>query len=303
MLRLCLALVLATVPLAGFGATCTWAAASGNWSAAANWSACADAPGPSTRSPGAGDVAVVVNGTAMLDASPTVAEFELGSAGIVSVGSGLRTLDVVSALRLAGGKATTSGGQVQVRLHAGGSGSLLAATTLENFVFVENSGTLALGSATGVALTLVCCAELRNMAGGTMTFAGGDSRLYISGGGTLLNNAGATLAVAGNTQFARPAATANNALVQNLGTMTVTGPGTLSMPLGVGVFKQFGSLAITDATLVCSFAAANPASNGVNKNCFGQGRSEYSNGTNRPPGYEDRSTGDVISNGARNTSA
>ena len=48
-----------------------------------------------------------------------------------------------------------------------------------------------------------------------------------------------------------------------------------------------------------SFAAANPASNGVNKNCFGQGRSEYSNGTNRPPGYEDRSTGDVISERAQ----
>src|SRR5262249_12433344 len=115
-----------------------------------------------------------------------------------------------------------------------------------------------LGSASGVALTLICCAELRNMPGGTITFAGGDSRLYFDTGGTLLNNAGATLTISGNAQFARPNATANNATVQNLGTMVVNGPGTLNMPLGVGGFEQFGDLTINNATVVCSYAAANP---------------------------------------------
>jgi hypothetical protein len=44
-----------------------------------------------------------------------------------------------------------------------------------------------------------------------------------------------------------------------------------------------------------SFAGANPDSNGVNKNCFGQGRAEYSNGsTGQPLGK----TGDVISDRA-----
>jgi len=46
-----------------------------------------------------------------------------------------------------------------------------------------------------------------------------------------------------------------------------------------------------------TFAAANPNSNGVNKNCFGQGRSGYSNGTDRGP--TDPTTGQVISDRAQ----
>lgn len=46
-----------------------------------------------------------------------------------------------------------------------------------------------------------------------------------------------------------------------------------------------------------SFGAANPNSNGVNKNCFGQGRSGYSNGTDRPPGGD--TTGAIISQRAQ----
>jgi len=260
MLRTVFALLFLAGPLAASAATCTWNAASGNWSGAANWSNCADAPGPSTRSPGAGDVAVLVNGTANLDASPTVAEFELGSSGILAVVGSTKTFDVTSKLRLSGGKATTILGtnQLLLKLHAGASGSLLAATTLENAVFFENSGTLALGSASGVALTLVCCAEVRNMPGGTIAFAGGNSRLYLKSGAKLVNNLGATLTINGNALIGRADATSNVSTLTNLGAMVVNGPGTLNMPMGVGTFEQFGDLTVNNATIYCSMAASNP---------------------------------------------
>jgi hypothetical protein len=260
MLRLAIALLLVVSPFAASAATCTWNIASGNWSAAANWSNCADAPGPSTRAPGANDIAVLVNGTANLDASPTVAEFELGSNGLLSVVGSTKTFDVTSKLRFAGGKATTILGsnQLLLYLHAGGTGSLLASTILENAVFFENSGALALGSASGVALTLVCCAEVRNMPGATITMAGGNSRLYLKSGPTLVNNAGATLAISGNTLIGRADATSNLSYVKNLGTMVVNGPGTLNMPMGNGTFQQYGDLTVNNATIVCSIAAANP---------------------------------------------
>jgi hypothetical protein len=224
----------------------------------ANWSNCADAPGPSTRTPGAADVAVVANGTANLDASPSVAEFELGNAGIVSVVGPTKTFDVANALRFAGGKATTILGsnQLLLKLHAGGSGSLSAPTTLENAVFFENSGTLALGSASGVGLALVCCAELRNMSGASITFSGGDSKLYLDNGSQLINNAGATLTINGNMTVTRATATAALSTLLNLGTMQVNGPGTLTMALGTGVLKQFGDLTVNNATILCSNAAA-----------------------------------------------
>ena len=249
-------------------ATCTWNVASGNWSAAANWSGCADAPGPSTRSPGATDIAVVVNGTANLDASPTVAEFELGTGSLLSVVGFTKTFDVTSKLRFAGGKATTILGsnQLLLYLHAGATGTLLASTTLENAVFFENSGALALGSASGVALTLACCAEVRNMPGGTITMSGGDSRLYLKSGPTFVNNAGATLTISGNTLIGRADATANLSYLTNLGTMIVNGPGTLNMPMGTGTFKQFGNLTVNNATIVCSLAAANPDKCGYQDN-------------------------------------
>ena len=55
-------------------ATCQWNAASGAWTTPANWTGCADMPGPSTRSPGATDIAVIANGIAQLGVSQTVAE-------------------------------------------------------------------------------------------------------------------------------------------------------------------------------------------------------------------------------------
>jgi len=260
MLRFAVAVLLSVCPLVASAATCTWNVASGNWSAAANWNNCADAPGPSTRAPGAADIAVVVGGTANLDASPTVAEFELGSGGLLSVVGGTKTFDVVSKLRFNGGKATTILGtnQLLLYLHAGGTGSLLASTTLENAVFFENSGALALGSASGVSLTLICCAEVRNMPGGTITMSGGDSRLYLKSGPTLVNNLGATLTINGNALIGRVDATSNGSYLKNLGTMIVNGPGTLNMPMGSGTFQQYGDLTVNNATIFCSFAASNP---------------------------------------------
>jgi len=258
--RIAAAVLLLVFSLVASAATCTWNVASGNWSAAANWGNCADAPGPSTRAPGAADIAVLVNGTANLDTSPTVAEFELGSNGLLSVVGSTKNFDVTSALRLAGGKATTILGtnQLLLKLHAGGTGSLLAATTLENAVFFENSGALTLGSASGVALTLVCCAEVRNMPGGTITISGGDSRLYLKSGPTLLNNLGATLTINGNALIGRADATSNGSYLTNLGTMVVNGPGTLNMPMGIGTFQQYGDLTVNNATILCSLAASNP---------------------------------------------
>ena len=236
-------------------ATCTWNVASGNWSVVANWSGCADAPGPSTRTPGAGDIAVLANGTANLDASPSVAELELGAGGILAVVGGTKTFNVATALRLNGGKATTILGtnQLLLNLAAGGTGSLLAPTTFENAVFFENSGALALGSASGTALTLLVAAEVRNMPGATITMSGGNSHLTLAGSSKLVNNLGATLTITGNTLFDRPPAVATQARLNNLGTMTFTGPGSLSLLLGTGGgFAQWGDFTATDATVVCN---------------------------------------------------
>jgi hypothetical protein len=261
---LALLLILLMLPVAAPAATCTWNVPSGNWSLASNWSGCADAAGPSTRAPGSGDVAVLVDGTADLDISPTVAEFELGSNGVLSVIGSTKTFDVTSKLRFAGGRATTVLGsnQLLLYLHAGGSGSLLAPTTLENAVFFENSGTLTLGSASGVALTLLVASEVRNMPGATATIAGGNSRLYLDGSSQLVNNAGATLTISGNTVLGRATPAPNGATVHNLGTMIVNGPGTLGMPLGgsFSSFRQYGDLTVNNATVVCSQTATDACS-------------------------------------------
>lgn len=252
------------LPLTAHAATCTWNTPSGDWSVASNWSGCADAPGPSTRSPGSNDVAVLVNGTANLDVSPTVAEFELGNNGLLSVVGGTKTFDVNAKLRFAGGHATTVLGtnQLLLNLHASGTGSLLAPTTLENAVFFENAGTLSLGSASGVALTLLVASEVRNMPGATITLAGGNSRVYLDGSSQLVNNAGATLTISGNTTIGRATPAFNGAIVQNLGTMVVNGPGTLNMPLGgnFSALQQYGDLTVHNATIVCSQAATDKCS-------------------------------------------
>jgi hypothetical protein len=96
MTRTLAALWLLLLPVAAPAATCTWNTPSGDWSVASNWNGCADAPGPSTRAPGSADIAVLANGTANLDVSPTVAEFELGSNGLLSVVGFTKTFDVAS---------------------------------------------------------------------------------------------------------------------------------------------------------------------------------------------------------------
>ncbi|WP_395682930.1 Calx-beta domain-containing protein [Dokdonella sp.] len=264
MTRTLATLLLFLLPLAAPAATCTWNTPSGNWSVASNWSGCADAAGPSTRAPGSGDTAVLANGTADLDISPTVAEFELGGNGVLSVVGSTKTFDVTSRLRFAGGRATTVLGsnQLLLYLHAGGSGSLLAPTTLENAVFFENSGTLTLGSAGGTALTLLVASEVRNMAGGTTAIAGGNSRLYLDGSSQLVNNAGAMLTISGNTVIGRATPASNYAIVKNLGTMVVNGPGTLDMPFGgsFSAFQQYGDLTVNNASIVCSQVATDKCS-------------------------------------------
>jgi hypothetical protein len=259
MMRIVFAVCIAAVSTAAPAATCVWNTANGSWSTVANWTGCADAAGPSTRTPGEGDIAVLVDGTANLDVSPTVAEFELGSNGVLFGNGNTQTLEVIHALRFAGGHAKNLLGQnlLFLNLRAGGAGSVLAPTTLENSVFFENSGALALGSAGGTALTLLAACELRNMPGGTITMSGGDSRLYLGGSSKLVNNVGATLTINGNTLIDGPDASASYAIVSNLGAMIVNGPGTLNMPLGnLGSLEQHGDLAVNNATIVCDTLAA-----------------------------------------------
>ena len=255
MSRIVLAACLAVLAPAAEAAVCTWNAASGNWTTVTNWSGCSDGGGPSTRSPGPGDIAVLVNGDANLDTSQTVFEFELGANGVLSVaGSVLPTLEVIHALRLAGGRATNILGtnQLFLKLDAGGTGSLLAPTTFENAVFFENSGAVSLGSTNGTALTLLVASEVRNMAGGTITMSGGDSRLYLGTSSKLVNNADATLTIDGNLLVARPDASPSYGALTNFGTMVVNGPGTLDVPLGnQGRLEQFGDLTVNNATIAC----------------------------------------------------
>lgn len=258
MIRYAIAIWLGLCPLAASAATCTWNASSGNWSVVANWVGCTDAAGPSTRTPGPGDIAVVASGQADLDVDATLAEFEIATSGIVSsIGSGaLRTLTVAAALRLNGGKITTQLGQNQLllALPAGATGSLLAPTTFENATFLENSGTLALGSTNGTALSLLVASQVRNMSGGLMTFSGGDSRLIMSSSSELTNNAGATLAINGNMLVSRPPAAFTVVRLFNFGSMTVSGPGTLNLALGdnSAFFQQSGQLTVSNATLACN---------------------------------------------------
>ena len=87
---------------------------------------------------------------------------------------------------------------------------------------------------------------------------GGDSRLYLNSNAMLVNNAGATLTISGNTLIGRPAPVGTGSHLLNRGTMVVNGPATLNMPMGNGMFQQYGDLTVNNATIYCSIAAANP---------------------------------------------
>jgi hypothetical protein len=256
MLRTSLAFLLAAFAVTAPAATCVWNAANGQWGTVANWDGCADTAGPSTRIPGADDIAILANGTANLDVSPTVAEFELGANGLLYANAGTQTFEIIHALRLAGGYAKNLLGQnlLYMTLRAGGTGTLLAPTTFENSVFFENSGTLTLGSAGGTALTLLAACELRNMPGGSIAFSGGASRLNLGDSSKLINNAGATLTINGDMIVGRPDAAPSSGTLSNLGTMIVNGPGTLAMLQGnqLGHFEQYGDLTVNNATIACN---------------------------------------------------
>ena len=255
MKHLCLAVCLFLFPLTAHAATCVWNSAEGAWGTVANWNNCADSAGPSTRTPGEDDIAILANGIANLDVSPTVAEFELGGNGVLFANGGTQTFEVIHALRFAGGLAKNRLSQnlLFLTLRAGGSGTLLAPTTLEASVMFENSGALSLGSANGTALTLLAACELRNMPGGTITFSGGDSRVNLGTSSRVINNVGATLTINGNMVIGRPDAAPSQGALSNLGTMVINGPGTLNMPLGSngGHLEQFGDLTVNNATIVC----------------------------------------------------
>jgi hypothetical protein len=151
-------------PGASRAAICTWNnPGTGAWTTIANWTGCADAPGPSTRFPGAGDVAVLGGGTATIGGTHTVAELELGAGGLLSATT-TAFVTVSTALRLAGGGTTTQLGlsQLILTLPSGATTTLLASSTFGNATFVENTGVMALGSNSGVALTLSVASELRN---------------------------------------------------------------------------------------------------------------------------------------------
>jgi len=250
--------LLAVAPDPCRAATCVWNSASGNFNTAANWTGCADLPGPSTRSPGVTDIALIANGTAQLNTDQTVAELELGTGGLLSVvGSNLPAVTVSGALRLNGGGTTTVLGTNQLRLvlPVGATGTLLAPSTLNNASFLENRGSLNLGSAVGVALTLSNAARIDNLAGGLVTFAGGNSRLDMFPGTGFENHDGGTVTVSGNLQAGPPTPQTNPAYLRNDGNMTVTGPGTLTIRGsgngGTTRFDQSGSLTIGNATVVC----------------------------------------------------
>lgn len=240
-------------------ATCQWNTPSGSWTVAANWTGCADVPGPSTRSPGPADIAVIANGIAQLTVSQTVAELELAPGGVLSAPAGIPIVTVNQALRLAGGGTTSVLGtsQMRIALAAGGTGTLSATTALDQGSFLENSGTLALGSASGVTLDLRVASTLINHAGGVVTLAGGDSRLLLGPSSELINEAGASFTVTGNALIGEPVPTTGGPRITNQGQFNVNGPGTLTIGGGIGatLFFQLGELTVDNATLACNSAS------------------------------------------------
>jgi hypothetical protein len=167
---------------------------------------------------------------------------------------------VTGALRLNGGGTTTVLGSNQLRLilPPGATGTLLAPSTLNNASFLENSGNLNLGSAAGVALTLSNAARINNLAGGVVNFAGGDSRINMLSGSEFRNHDGGTVTVNGNLQAGLPTPQTSPTYFRNDGSMTVTGPGTLTFRGsgngGTTRFDQNGNLTVTNATVACRSA-------------------------------------------------
>ena len=259
-----LAIAITTGP--AMAATCTWNAPSGDWSAIANWNGCADAPGPSTRTPGPADIALVTSGAASFDMDATVAELEIGSgASLTLVGGGVRTLTVATALRLAGGTLSTTGNSsypfLRVILDAGGSGQVLATSTLSNTVELENRGDLQLSSNTGTALNIRDLSRLINVDGSSFAIGGGDARVHLDGPVPLSVHAGAILHTSGNVYIGKGIVAAGAPRIESAGIIDHVGPGTLTLgglASGAGnaaTLQVEGLLSVNAGTLACDQAA------------------------------------------------
>ena len=234
-LRLTLyALLLSGVMEPAVAATCSWNAASGDWSVVANWSGCADAPGPSTRTPGPGDIALIASGAAGFDVDATVDEFEIGSgASLTLTGGGARFLTINTALRLNGGTLSTTGTGpfpfFQVVLAAGGTGQVLATSTLSNTVELENRGDLQLSSAIGTALNIRDLSRVINVAGSSFAIGGGDARVHLDGPVPLTVHADAILHTSGNVYIGKSIASTGSPRIESYGVLEHTGPGKLTV--------------------------------------------------------------------------
>lgn len=275
------ALLLASLPLFANSnlqaATCTWNAPSGNWSAIANWNGCSDVAGPSTRTPGASDDALISSGAASFDVNATVAEFEIGTgASLTLIGGAERTLTVNGALRLNGGTLSTTNNAsfpfFRVILQAGGSGQILATSTLSNTVELENRGMLQLTSATGTALNILDLSRVINTSGATFALSGGNPRLHLDGMVPFTVQAGATLSTNGNVFIGESIDRPGTPRIESFGSIAHVGPGTLTIKSnstggGAAILQAEGLLSISNGMLLCD---------GVTDNCRHQNGSDGS---------------------------
>ena len=264
-LALC-ALLLPGVAVDAIAATCTWDAPSGNWSEIGNWSGCADAPGPSTRTPGPGDTALIASGAASFDVDATVEQFEIGNgASLTLAGGGVRTLTILAALRLNGGTLSTTGTSsfpyFKVILEAGGSGQVLASSTLSNTVELENRGDLQLSSATGTALNIRDLSRLINVAGSSFAIGGGNARVHLDGQVPLTVQADAIMHTSGDVYIGKSIASIGAPRIESYGVLEHAGPGTLtvsSIDSGGGnaaTLQVENLLSISNGTLLCDGVA------------------------------------------------
>ncbi len=258
-------------------AICTFNVPSGNWSAVANWSGCSDAPGPSTRTPGIADIALIGSGAASFDVAATVAEFEIGAgATLTLIGGAPLTLTANNALRLNGGTLSTTNAAsfpfFSVILAAGGNGQILATSTLSNTVELENRGLLQLNSASGTALNVRDLSRVVNVSGATFALGGGNARLHLDGQVPFTVQAGATLSTSGNVFIGKSMVSSGAPRIESFGSVAHVGPGTLTIQ-GIGngsaaaTLQVEGQLSITNGTLLC---------NGVGDNCRHQNGSSGS---------------------------
>lgn len=242
-------------------ATCAWNAPSGNWSVVANWDGCSDVAGPSTRTPGVTDTALIPSGAVSLNVNATVDGFEIGSgASLTMTGGAPLDLVVNGALRLNGGTlSTTNPGPfpfLRVIVSAGGSGEVLATSTLSNTVELENRGSFQINSASGTALNIRDLSRVINTSGASFALVGGNPRLHLDGQAPFTVLAGATFSTQGNVFIGESIVAAGTPLIESFGAITHTGPGTLTIQAsGTGsagaILQAQGSLSITNGTLLC----------------------------------------------------